>query len=71
VLKEHEVKVFMGLFGNPRKKIWIAILIILVALVGIFVYQRLQVSFLGNVEGGAVSIIGGADGPTSVFIAGK
>ena len=56
-----------------RKK-YIVVIIILLALitaVGIFIYERAHVSFHSSDNGTAVSIIGGADGPTSVFIAGK
>lgn len=56
-----------------RKK-YIVVIIILLALitaVGIFIYERAHVSFHSGDNGTAVSIIGGADGPTSVFIAGK
>ena len=47
----------------------IIILAILLALGGRGIYQRIQVSF--DEDGKSVSIIGGADGPTSIFIAGK
>ena len=46
-------------------------IIVLLAVAGIFVYERAHVSFLSDENGASVSIIGGADGPTSVFIAGK
>lgn len=47
----------------------IIILAILLALGGRWIYQRIQVSF--DEDGKSVSMIGGADGPTSIFIAGK
>ena len=47
----------------------IAVVLILVA--GIFIYKRVHVELYTDENGQAVSIIGGADGPTSVFIAGK
>ncbi len=40
-------------------------------LAGYFVYQRLQVELHTYENGRSVSIIGGADGPTSIFLAGK
>lgn len=49
----------------------IAITVVLMAAVLIFAYERAHVSFHEVENGTAVSIIGGADGPTSVFIAGK
>ena len=57
------------------KKIFIivltVILIILLVVVGVFIYERSRVSFHPKENGMAVSIIGGADGPTSIFVAGK
>ena len=53
---------------------YIALIIVIVALlavVGIFLYERAHVLFHSDENGTSVSIIGGADGPTSVFIAGK
>ena len=47
----------------------IAVVLILVA--GIFIFKRVHVELYTDENGQAVSIIGGADGPTSVFIAGK
>ena len=38
---------------------------------GIFIYERTHVSFSSGETGASISIIGGADGPTSVFLAGK
>lgn len=49
----------------------IALLIVSIAVAGIFLYERTHVSLLHNEEGTSISIIGGADGPTSVFLAGK
>lgn len=46
-------------------------LIVLLTVVGIFMYERAHVSFHTNENGTSISIIGGADGPTSIFIAGK
>ena len=56
-----------------RKKYIVVIIILLAVItaVGIFIYERAHVSFHSGDNGTAVSIIGGADGPTSVFIAGK
>ncbi|MCQ2535438.1 MAG: hypothetical protein MJ110_00555 [Lachnospiraceae bacterium] len=57
------------------KKIFIIVLIIIIiallAVVGIFIYERAHVSFHSEENGMSVSIIGGADGPTSIFLAGK
>ena len=57
------------------KKIFIIALIIIIiallAVVGIFIYERAHVSFHSEENGMSVSIIGGADGPTSIFVAGK
>ena len=49
----------------------ILVLVILLSIVGIFLYERAHVSFHSGDEGTSVSVIGGADGPTSIFIAGK
>ena len=49
----------------------VLIIVILLAVAGIFLYERAHVSFHSDKNGTSVSIIGGADGPTSVFIAGK
>ena len=54
---------------KKRVIILIIILAILLALGGRWIYQRKQVSI--DEDGKSVSIIGGADGPTSIFIAGK
>ena len=47
----------------------IIILAILLVLAGKSIYQRIQVSY--DEDGKSISMIGGADGPTSIFIAGK
>lgn len=47
------------------------IIIVLLAVVGVFIYERTHVSFHSDENGTSVSIIGGADGQTSIFIAGK
>lgn len=54
-----------------RYIIFIIVIIVLLAATGIFIYERAHVSFHSDENGTSVSIIGGADGPTSVFIAGK
>ena len=56
---------------KARYVILIIVVIVLLAVVGIFIYERAHVSFHSEENGTTVSIIGGADGPTSVFIAGK
>lgn len=53
------------------KKKNIVILIIMLAVVAIILYVGVHISIQRNENGTSVSIIGGADGPTSVFIAGK
>ena len=57
------------------KKKWLLLLLIpvimLLAIVIIFWVERSHVEFYETDGGTAISIIGGADGPTSVFIAGK
>lgn len=57
------------------KKKWLLLLLIpvimLLAIVIIFFVERSHVEFYETDGGTAISIIGGADGPTSVFIAGK
>ena len=54
---------------KKRVIILIIILVILLVLFGRWIYQRIQVSY--DEDGKSVSMIGGADGPTSIFIAGK
>lgn len=56
---------------KARYIILIIVVILLLAVVGIFLYERAHVSFHSDENGTSVSIIGGSDGPTSVFIAGK
>ena len=56
---------------KARYIILIIVVIVLLAAVGIFIYERAHVPFHSDENGTSVSIIGGADGPTSVFIAGK
>ena len=56
---------------KARYVVLIIVIIVLLAVVGIFIYERAHVSFQSDENGTSVSIIGGADGPTSVFIAGK
>ena len=56
---------------KARKIILIIAVMILVAVVCIFICKRASVSFYSNENGPSVSVIGGADGPTSVFIAGR
>lgn len=54
-----------------RYKVLIIILINIIAAVGILAYKRTHSLIISDTNGTSVSIIGGADGPTSVFIAGK
>lgn len=60
-----------GITMKARYIILIIVIIVLLAVTGIFIYERVPVSFHSDENGTSVSIIGGADGPTSVFIAGK
>lgn len=56
---------------KARYIVLIIVIIVLLAVVGSFIYERAPVSFHMDENGTSVSIIGGADGPTSIFIAGK
>ena len=56
---------------KPRYIVFIIVIAVLFAAVGSFIYIRANASFNSDENGTSVSIIGGADGPTSVFIAGK
>lgn len=47
------------------------IVVIMLAVIGIFLYERAHVSFHQTDDGTSISIIGEADGPTSIFLAGK
>jgi len=49
----------------------VILVLVIVAVVGIFLWQRCHVSFYSNENGSKSVVIGGADGPTSIFIAGK
>lgn len=53
-----------------KRIITLGIILFILAILGIFIYERAHVSFYDD-GARSVSIIGGADGPTSVFIAGK
>ncbi len=55
---------------KPKKKVWpiVALFIIIVVILGAFFIMK-HVSV--NKSGSSISVIGGADGPTSIFIAGK
>lgn len=59
--------------GVRMKKKYIAaiIAVVLVLVAGIFIYKRIHVELYTDENGQSVSIIGGADGPTAVFIDGK
>ena len=59
-----------------KKWVWLILIpIILVIIVGaVFLYYRSQASLLNldvNTDDNSIAIIGGADGPTAVFLAGK
>lgn len=56
------------------KKVYITVIaaiLFVLFIIGMFLYERLKAELLTVGEGEAVSIIGGADGPTTVFLAGK
>ena len=56
-------------------KVILTISIIIIAAIciiaGIFIWERMHVSFHDENGASSIAIIGGADGPTSVFLAGK
>lgn len=55
-----------------KKRYWIVGLGIMIVLaVGALIYYNVQMSMVKNEEGTSISIIGGSDGPTSIFLAGK
>ena len=55
-----------------KKRFWIiGVCAVLLLIAGIIIYNRVHIIVDRNEDGTSVSIIGGADGPTSVFIAGK
>ena len=54
-----------------KKYIAAIVVVVLVLAAGIFIYRGIHVELHTDENGQSVSIIGGADGPTSVFIAGK
>lgn len=54
---------------NKKKILWIVVISMVILVASIFIYERGLVSY--DKSASAVSIIGGADGPTSVFLAGK
>lgn len=51
--------------------ILIIVIMVVATLIGIFIWERVHVSFQEENDKMSISIIGGADGPTSVFVAGK
>ena len=50
------------------KYIALMIIIILLAAAGVFIYERTQVSIHADENGNSVAIIGGADGPTAIYV---
>ena len=55
-----------------KKRFWIiGVCAVLLLIAGIIIYNRVHITVDRSEDGTSVSIIGGADGPTSVFIAGK
>lgn len=60
--------------GENMNKKWLLLLVpilIIVVIIVVFLMERSKVEFYETDEGKSVSIIGGADGPTSILIAGK
>lgn len=55
-----------------KKYLWLLIIpiILIIIVVAVFLYYRSQASLL-NTDDKSIAIIGGADGPTAVFLAGK
>lgn len=56
---------------KQRKTLLVILLLLLLVAAGIYIYARVQVSYLFDERGTSVSVIGGADGPTAIFVAGK
>ena len=56
---------------NKKKIVLIVALCIVALFAAVIIYANFRVSYIHNEDGSAVSIIGGADGPTSVFLTGK
>lgn len=56
---------------KKRKTLLVVLLLLLLIAAGIYIYARVQVSYLSGERGTSVSVIGGADGPTAIFVAGK
>ena len=55
-----------------KKSYWIVGAgIVLLMIAGVFIYNHVKISVNRNEQENAITIIGGADGPTSVFLAGK
>lgn len=55
-----------------KKKYWaLGAGVVLLLGVGVIVGSKMKIAVTKNEEGSSVSIIGGADGPTSIFLAGK
>ena len=55
-----------------KKSYWIVGAgIVLLMIAGVFIYNHVKISVNRNEQENAITIIGGADGPPSVFLAGK
>jgi len=55
---------------KKRSIVLIVILTLIIVIAGIFIYERLHASLYVNEEGTSFNFIGGADGPTAIFVAG-
>ena len=56
---------------KKKYNVLIVILILIIVIAGIFIYERLHASLYVNGEGTSFSVIGGADGPTAIFVVKK
>lgn len=55
-----------------KKRYFAAIAVaILLTIAGIFIYERMHVQLYLDEQGQSAYIIGGADGPTAIFVGGK
>ncbi len=54
---------------NKKRILWISVICLMILVAAFFIYKEVQMSY--DKSASAVSVIGGADGPTSIFLAGK
>ena len=74
VKQKSEVMSMIQNILNKMNKKWLLVLIpviLILAFCIIFLIQRSHAQLYETDSGTAISVIGGADGPTSIFIAGK